>query len=49
MGDGSTIVLGGLIVIVTWILYFGFVLAFLWAIWNWIVLPTMPYIAGLFA
>lgn len=30
-------------------IYFAVILAFLWAVWNWIVLPTLPYVAGLFA
>ena len=36
-------------VLVVYLVYFGILLAFLWAIWNWIVLPTLPYVAGLFA
>ena len=35
-------------VLVVYLVYFGILLAFLWAIWNWIVLPTLPYVAGLF-
>ena len=40
-------------VLVVYLVYFGILfsilLVFVWAVWNWIVLPTMPYIAGLFA
>ncbi len=25
----------------------GSVFVFLWAVWNWIVLPTLPYVMGL--
>lgn len=41
-------ILAIMFVLVAYLVYFGILLAFLWAIWNWIVLPTMPYIAGLF-
>ena len=46
-------VLGGLVYIVLgvgiYVAYLGILLAFLWAVWNWIVLPTLPYVVGLFA
>jgi hypothetical protein len=38
-----------LLVIGIYAVYLGAILAFLWVVWNWIVLPTLPYIAGVFA
>ena len=32
-----------------YVVYLGVLLAFLWVVWNWIVLPSMPYIVGVFA
>jgi|WetSurMetagenome_2_1015567.scaffolds.fasta_scaffold369170_1 hypothetical protein len=29
-------------------IYLGILLAFLWAVWNWVIVPTLPYVAGLF-
>ena len=47
----SEVIAGILAIMFVWVaylVYFGILFAFLWAVWNWIVLPTMPYIAGLF-
>ena len=47
-----TEVLAGILAIVftlaAYLAFFAALFAFIWAVWNWIVLPTMPYIAGLF-
>lgn len=37
------------IILVTYAIYFAAIFAFLWAVRNWIVLPTLPYVVGLFA
>lgn len=47
--DLSDIVAGPLAVLLTvgfYVAYLAIVFAFLWAVWNYIVLPSIPYIAG---
>jgi hypothetical protein len=48
MGFGKDIAALGILGIVLNIIGWGLFLAFLWAVWNWIVVPTLPYIASLF-
>jgi hypothetical protein len=26
--------------------YLAIIFAFIWAVWNWIIVPTVPYIMG---
>ena len=52
MSDHTDVLAGMLALLMCvaiYLVYFGILLAFIWAIWNWIVLPTLPYVAGLFA
>jgi len=48
MEMGTDIAAFGLLGIVLNIIGFGILLAFLWAVWNWVVVPTLPYIVSLF-
>lgn len=49
----SNDILGGVlavgVVIGIYAIYAAILLAFLWAVWNWIILPTLPYVAAVFA
>ena len=49
----SNDILGGIVAFLLFVgvyaVYLGILLAFLWAVWNWIVLPTLPYVMGLLA
>ncbi len=51
MGIGNDIVAGTvafIFVIGIYAIYLGILLAFLWAVWNCVIVPTLPYMAGLF-
>lgn len=37
------------VVVGLYAIYAVILLAFLWAVWNWIILPTLPYAATVFA
>jgi hypothetical protein len=45
----STEMLAFVLVVVAYGAMLGVLFAFLWAVWNWIVLPSLPYVVGLFA
>ena len=49
----SNDILGGIVAIAViggvYLAYMAVILAFLWAVWNWIILPTLPYVAAAFA
>jgi uncharacterized membrane protein YkgB len=51
MGIGSDIV-AIIVVIGIWLsivgIYLGVIFGFIWAVYNYIILPSLPYVAGLF-
>lgn len=49
VSDWTDIVVGVLAVLITvgiYVAYLAIIFAFLWAVWNWIVVPSIPMIAG---
>lgn len=48
MRGGIPLVGAGLFIILMNILYFGAIVAIVWAIWNWVVMPSLPYIHSIF-
>ena len=47
MSDVSEMLIGVALVLITYVFYLSVIFAFLWAVWNWIVLPTVPYLVSL--
>ena len=46
--EGATLAGAGLFIILMNILYFGAIIAIVWAIWNWVIMPSLPYIHSVF-
>ena len=38
--------LAALVMVGFYAAYLAIIFAFIWAVWNWIVVPTVPYILG---
>ena len=46
MSDCLEFILAILVVIATYALYLGALFAFIWAVWNYIIAPSLPMILG---
>lgn len=42
VSDLLEIVVGAVLVIVTYAFYLGILFAFIWAVWNYIIMPSVP-------
>ncbi len=38
--------LAALVIVGFYAAYLAIIFAFIWAVWNWIIVPTVPYIMG---
>ena len=45
-GRGLTVMLALLASLGLYAAYLAIIFAFIWAVWNWIIVPTVPYIMG---
>ena len=46
MSDLLEVFAGVVLLIATYAVYLGVLFAFIWAVWNYIIVPTVPYIMG---